>query len=91
MKTIRAQILSHYSPQRYAVRRTLQTAFNELQREQPGIGLDVQEISAIKDILKITPIQVQPCLTLNGRLFCNRRFPKKEDVLSWIKTAVDEP
>ena len=92
MKTIKITILGYRKPQRYAIRRTVQSAFLTLQRDYPDIALDFHEITEVPDILKITPVFVYASLMIEDKLVCVGLFPKKEEVMGWLKAAIaDKP
>jgi hypothetical protein len=39
--------------------------------------------------MRYTPVTVYPSLVINERLVCVGRFPKKEEVLSWLRDAFE--
>lgn len=89
-KKIIARVCSYHSSQRYAVERTLRAALILVQREHPDISLEIVDVRDVQEILKITPVLILPSLVINDRLVCTGRFPKKEEVLSWLKSAIQE-
>jgi len=88
MKIIRIKILSYRSPQRYAVWRTIQSAFQTLQQKYPDVELEVEEVREVTEILKITPVLILPSLVIKDQLACTGRFPKKGEVLGWLEAAI---
>ncbi len=90
MKTIKITILGYRTPQRYAMRRTVQTAFLTLQRDYPDFALDFHEITEVPEILKITPVFVYASLMIEDKLVCVGLFPKKEEVKGWLEEAIAE-
>ncbi len=90
MKTIKITILGYRTPQRYAMRRTVQSAFLTLQRDYPDIALEFHEITEVPEILKITPVFVYASLMIEDKLVCVGLFPKKEEVRGWLEAAIAE-
>ncbi len=85
---IQIKILSYKSPQRYAVKRTLMAAQNELRRSVPHLEIDVTEVKDLSEMEKYTQVVILPSLVVNDRLVCIGRFPKKDEVVSWLREAV---
>lgn len=88
MKTIHVKILSYRSPQRYAVQRTVHSAFQMIHQAHPNLEIEILEIKEIPEILKITPILILPSLVIEDELVCKGRFPKKDEVLKWLNAAL---
>lgn len=82
------KILAYKSPQRYAVRRTLYAAQRELKKSFPGLELVVTEITSIPEMRQYTEVLILPSLIVNARLVCVGRFPKKAEVIGWLREAV---
>lgn len=87
---INIKILSYKSPQRYAVRRTVLAAQSELRKTHPQVELLVSEVSTLPEIEEYTSAIILPSLVVNGRLVCIGRFPKKDEVVGWLRTAFEE-
>ncbi len=85
---IQIKILSYKSPQRYAVKRTLMAAQNELRRSVPHLEIDITEVKDLSEMEKYTQVVILPSLVVNDRLVCIGRFPKKDEVVSWLREAV---
>jgi len=90
METIRVKILSYRTPQRYAVRRTVQSAFQTIQQDYPEIELKIIDVTEVEEILKITPVFIYASLVVEDKLVCVGRFPKKEEVIGWLEAAILE-
>ncbi|RCK72341.1 MAG: hypothetical protein ANABAC_2008 [Anaerolineae bacterium] len=86
---LQVKILALKKPQRYAVRRTLLAAYQQLQKEAMLPPLQIEEYTTSTEIMRYTPVTVYPSLVINERLVCVGRFPKKEEVLSWLREAVE--
>ena len=85
---ISVKILGTKSPQRYAVRRAVLAAWNELLREHPGLELDILELKELLEIQRYTQVFVYPSLVVNEQLVCVGRFPSKDEILSWFQQAL---
>jgi hypothetical protein len=85
---IQIKILSYKSPQRYAVKRTLMAAQNELRRSMPDLELAVTEVKDLSEMEKYTAVVILPSLLVNEKLVCIGRFPKKDEVVTWLREAV---
>lgn len=84
------KILSYKSPQRYAVQRTLQAALRELRKTHPDFGISVTEVKDINEIHQMTKVVILPSLVVNDKLVCVGRFPKKEEIIRWLREAMEE-
>jgi Thioredoxin domain len=87
---IQLKILSYRSPQRYVVRRVILAAQAELCKELPGLKLDIIELKDWAQIEHYTPVLSAPSLVVNGKLVCTGRFPSRDEVLGWLKIAIEE-
>lgn len=85
---IQIKILSYKSPQRYAVRRTLTAAQYELQKTCPGMAVEVSEVKLLSEMLAYTPVVILPSLVINEKLVCVGRFPRKDEVITWLQEAM---
>ena len=86
---LHVKILGIRTPQRYSVHRQVIAAGNEIERENPGFSIDVQEISQMQDILKYTQLLTWPVLIFHDKIVCAGRIPKKEEVKGWLQEWVD--
>jgi hypothetical protein len=86
---IEIKILSYHSAQRYALRQTVISAQRTLKMEYPDLDLSIMELKNWYTIEKYTPILAAPSLVVNGKLVCSGRFPNRQEVLAWIKEAVE--
>ena len=87
---IDVKILSYKSPQRYAVKRTLIAAQDELQEQHPGIEIALTEVKEVSDMLEYTDVLILPSLVVNEKLVCVGRFPKKDEIIRWLQDAIEE-
>ncbi|HNT23914.1 MAG TPA: thioredoxin family protein [Anaerolineales bacterium] len=74
---MRVKILSYKSPQRYAVNRTVQAAWNDLRKTRPDLELVITQVKTLDEMLTYTQVVILPSLVVNEELVCVGRFPKK--------------
>ena len=82
------KILSIQYPERYAVRRLVTLAHEELQSGHPGLEMNVTEISDPGQICKYAFVIILPTLVVNEKVVCTGRFPAKEEVAAWLREAI---
>ena len=87
---INVKILSYKSPQRYAVKRTLIAAQNDLEKTYPHLEIAVTEVTTVPEMEQYTPVLILPSLVVNEKLVCVGRFPKKDEVIRWLQDAIEE-
>jgi hypothetical protein len=88
---VNVTILSYKSPQRYAVKRTLLAAQNELRKTHPNFEVAITEIKELAEIEKITQVVILPSLMVNDKLVCVGRFPHKDEVVGWLLEVMQAP
>jgi len=87
---IQVKILSYLSPQRYVVRRVILAAQAELQKESPGLRIEIIELKDWVHIEQYTPVLSAPSLVVNEKLVCVGTVPSRQDVIGWLKSAINE-
>ena len=87
---ITIKILSYKSPQRYVVKQTLKAAVHELRKTLPDLDLAIEEVKALAQMEKFTPVVILPSLVVNEQLVCVGRFPKKNEVIGWLRKAAED-
>ncbi len=87
--TVEVKILSYKRPQRYAVRRTLLAAEDELRDIYPDLEIAVSDVKELSEIEKYTAVVILPSLVVDEKLVCVGRFPKKAEVVGWLRLAID--
>ncbi len=85
---IQVKLLSYHSAQRYALRQTIIAAQRILQKDNPGLKLEITELRSWQEIENYTPILAAPSLVVNETLVCAGRFPTKQEVVDWLVSAV---
>lgn len=90
LKMVKVKILGHKSPQRYAVKRTLVAAQNDLWKQCPDLEIAVTEIKDISEMGKYTAVVILPSLVVNEKLVCVGRFPHKDEVIGWLQEALQQ-
>jgi hypothetical protein len=83
------KILSYKTPQRYAVKQTLLAARNELHKTYPDLDVSITEVKILEEMEKYTHVVCYPSLVINEKLVCVGLFPKKEEVIRWLKQAIE--
>jgi hypothetical protein len=83
------KILAYKSPQRYAVRKAVVAASEELRSQIPGLQVEVEDIKKLEQIESFTPVTIYPSLMVNGKLVCVGRFPHKDEIIAWLQQALD--
>lgn len=82
------KILSLGAPERYAVRRMVTAAYQDLLPQSPNLELEIIDVSDSAEIGKAAGTLVLPTLSINGKVVCSGRFPTKEEVAGWLREAV---
>jgi hypothetical protein len=85
---LHVKILASKRPQRYAVLRAVLAAQGELLQEHPSLEVDITEVKDSQEIQKYTPVFVYPSLMVNEDLVCIGRFPRREEVVGWLRQAM---
>lgn len=83
------KILSLGAPERYAVRRMVTAACQELLQQYPNLQISFSEVSDVAEIGKVAFVLVLPTLVINGRVVCSGRFPTREEVGGWLQQAIN--
>ena len=86
--TLDLKILSIQYPERYAVRRLVTVAQQELQPQYPGLEINITEVSDPSKILKYAFVIILPTLVINEKTVCTGRYPTKEEILGWLREAM---
>ena len=86
---IDVKILSLGDPERYALRRLVVAAERELLIEYPALQLKISEVKQASEIGKLARVLVLPTLVINGKLVCSGRYPGRDEVLAWLKEALE--
>jgi hypothetical protein len=84
------KILSLGAPERYAVRRVVTLAMQELQARHPQQDMIITEVDDAAHIGKYAAMLVLPTLVVNEKVVCSGRFPTREEILGWLTGAVEQ-
>lgn len=87
MQPIPVKILGNKRAQRYVIWRAVQGAETILKKEFPDLSLDIQKVSSIEEMQKYTPVFAFPSLMIAGKLVCVGRYPKRNEVMEWLREA----
>ena len=88
MEIIPVKILGYKKSQRYPIWRTLQSAQRMLEKEYPALRLEIKDVPTVDEILLYTPVIAFPSLMIADQLVCVGRFPAKDEIIDWLKTAI---
>jgi len=87
---INIKILCNKSRLRYSVRRIVEVAAARLLSEYPDLKVSIIEISDMDEIQKYTLVMIAPALVINEKLVYDLWIPNKEQVVGWMKEAIQE-
>ena len=84
---LKIKILSIQYPERYAVRRLVAAAQQELAAAFPGLEVEIVEVNDAGAIGKYATVLVLPTLVIDEKVVCSGRFPGKDEVRRWLREA----
>jgi hypothetical protein len=84
------KILSLQYSERYAVRRLVAAAQQELLSTCPHLELDIHEGADPEEIGRYSYVLILPTLVINEKVVCSGRFPTREEVICWLQEAMQE-
>jgi hypothetical protein len=83
------KILGLKHSNRFLIRRVVTAALDELRPEHPALAT-VTNVQDLDGILKYTPVLMTAGLVVNEKLVCVGRYPKKEEVIGWLRAAFEQ-
>lgn len=86
---VHIKVLSIQYPERYALRRLVIAAQQELLASHPGLQLEIEELGEPGQIGRYAHVLVLPTLVVNEVVVCSARFPTREEVKEWLVRAAD--
>ncbi len=86
--TIDVKILSLGAAERYAVRRLVAAAQDELQAQSPGLQVRISEVKDSAEIGRYASTLVLPTLVIDEEIVCSGGFPSREAVVAWLRNAL---
>jgi Thioredoxin domain len=84
------KILSLGAPERYAVRRMVTAAYQDLLQQYPNLEISITEVSEAAEIGKFAFTLVLPTLVINDKVVCRGRFPTRQEVGGWLSEALNK-
>ena len=84
------KILSLGAPERYAVRRTVTAAHQDLLQQYPNLEITIIDISDSTEIVKVAFTLILPTLIINEKVVSSGRFPTREEVGGWLLGALNK-
>ncbi len=86
-RVLRIKILSLGDPERYAVRRMVVSALQEVLKQCPGLDVRISEVDRADEIGKYAQVLVLPTLVINEEVLCTGRYPSRLEVIQWLKAV----
>ena len=83
------KILSLGSSERYAVRRMVTAATQDLLQHYPNLEISIIDVSDSTEIGKFAFTLVLPTLIINGKTVSSGRFPTRQEIGLWLREALD--
>jgi hypothetical protein len=65
-------------------------AQNMLKKTYPDLKIEITEVKELSEIEKYTAVVILPSLVVNEKLVCVGRFPSRDEVLGWLRSALTE-
>jgi hypothetical protein len=84
------KILSLGAPERYAVRRMVTAACQDLLLQYSNLELSIIDVSDSNEIGKVASMLIMPTVVIDGKVVCSGRFPTREEVTNWLREAVNK-
>lgn len=84
------KILSLGAPERYAVRRMVTAAYQDLIQQYPKVEITIIDVSDSTEIGQSAFTLIMPTLLINGNVVCSGRFPTREEVADWLLQALNK-
>ena len=87
---INIKILSLGTPERYAVRRMVTAAQQELQVAAPQVQMTISDIGDASQIVHYASVLVLPTLVIDEKVVCSGRFPARDEIVNWLSEAINK-
>jgi hypothetical protein len=84
------KILSLGAPERYAVRRMVTAAYQDLIQQYPNVEIIIIDVSDSTEIGQSAFTLVMPTLVINEKVVCSGRFPTREEIAGWLRTTISK-
>jgi hypothetical protein len=81
------EILGLNYPERYAVRRLVIAAHQDLLSTHPDLEVDIAEVTDPAEIGKNAFVLILPTLIINEKVVCTGRIPSRDEVTHWLWEA----
>ena len=83
------KILSLGTAERYAVRRMVTAAYQDLLVRSPKQEIEILDVSDSAEIGRYALVLVLPTLVINEKVVCSGRFPDRKEILGWLQEATN--
>ncbi len=84
------KILGLKNSERFVIRRAAVSAVEQLRKEYPDLQADITGIKDMSEILRYTSVLMAPSLVVNEKLVCVGRYPRREEIIGWLREAMSE-
>lgn len=84
---LKIKILSIQYAERYALRRLVTQACQDLQADQPALQVDICEIFDPSTIGQYARVLTLPTLVINEQVVSSGAHPTRQQVHAWLKEA----
>jgi hypothetical protein len=88
MTSLSIKILGLQYPERYAVRRMVTAACQEVLAGEEHARVEICEVNDPAIIGRYAFVLVLPTLVINEKAVCSGRFPSKEEIKTWLQEAL---
>jgi hypothetical protein len=85
---LQIKILSIHYPERYAMRRLVILAHQEILADHPELELNITEVGDADSIGKYATVLVLPTLVINEQVVCSGRHAGKYEIAEWLLNAM---
>jgi hypothetical protein len=84
------KILSLGAPERYAVRRMVTAAQQDLLTADPRLQMTISDVNDADQIGRYASVLVLPTLVINEKVVCSGRFPSRKEIVGWLQEAMNK-
>ena len=82
------KVLGLKNSSRFLIRRVVVVALDKLRQQDPSLEATITNVKDLDGIDKYTSVLMTSGLVVNEKLVCVGRYPKKEEVMGWLRAAL---